>query len=95
MSNRRKIKRPKNPKSQDQGKLPPEIITLKGKSTVIGNRIKAQINGFPDPNLHYPAIMVFDEGHLLDSDVKLTITYMNERTVPRAPEQTEARRIDL
>lgn len=83
MSNRRKAKRSKTPKPQDGRKLPPELITLKGKSTAIGNRIQGQINGAPNPNLHYPKMIVADEGHLLGNDIHFNITYTNNRTVPR------------
>jgi hypothetical protein len=84
MSNRRKIKLPKKPKSQDGRKLPSELISLKGRSTAIGNRIKAEIHGAPDPNMHYPKMIVADEGHLLGNDIHFDITYNNKRAVPRA-----------
>jgi hypothetical protein len=84
MSNRRKIRPQKKPKDRDEKKLPPGLIVLKGKSTAIGNRIQAKINGAPDPNLHYPNIIVADDGHLLNNDINLNITYRAKRAVPLA-----------
>jgi hypothetical protein len=75
MSNRRKIKRPKRPISGDKERNAQKIVELRGRSTAIGNKLNAKISGTPDPGLHYPNIIVADEGHLWNNEINVHLTY--------------------
>lgn len=89
MSNRRKLKPPKKPKPTNVAGRSPEIITLRDSAAAIGNRIKAEIDGVPDPDLYYPRIIVAENGgQLLNNDINLHISYRERRAVPPStPEQ--------